>query len=71
MVTKHQIKLIKSLGQKKYRQQYGLFIVEGVKGIKEFLASDFKLENLYTTDLIFEAPKALTVDISQSELKRI
>ena len=71
MVTKHQIKLIKSLSQKKYRQQYGLFIAEGIKGVKEFLNSDFELENLYTTDSIFEAPKDLIVEISETELKKI
>lgn len=71
MVTKHQIKLIKSLSQKKYRQQYGLFIVEGVKGIKEFLNSDFELESLYATDSIFEAPHDLLVEISYTELKKM
>jgi len=71
MVTKHQIKLIKSLSQKKYRQQYGLFIVEGVKGIKEFLNSDFELESLYATDSIFEATHDLLVEISYTELKKM
>ncbi|MBV7269223.1 TrmH family RNA methyltransferase [Winogradskyella luteola] len=71
MVTKHQIKLIKSLAQKKYRQQFGLFTVEGIKGIEEFLNSDFQLENLFTTKAIFDAPNNLTVDISEAELKKI
>lgn len=71
MVTKHQIKVIKSLGQKKFRQQLGLFIVEGIKGINEFLSSDFELENLFTTELIFDAPEDLTHFISTAELKRI
>lgn len=71
MVTKHQIKLIKSLTQKKYRQQLGLFAVEGIKGIEEFLNSDFKLQNLYTTQPIFDAPKQLVTDISEAELKKI
>lgn len=71
MVTKHQIKLIKSLTQKKYRQQLGLFAVEGVKGIEEFLNSDFKLQNLYTTQPIFDAPKQLVTDVSEAELKKI
>ncbi|MCT4630693.1 RNA methyltransferase [Winogradskyella sp.] len=71
MLSKHQIKLIKSLNQKKYRQQLSLFIVEGVKGINEFLNSDFKLHNLYTTKSIFDAPKNLTIEISETELKKI
>lgn len=71
MVTKHQIKVIKSLSQKKYRQQLGLFVVEGIKGVNEFLSSDFELENLFTTELIFDAPEDLTHVISTAELKRI
>lgn len=71
MVTKQEIKLIKSLNQKKYRQQLGLFIVEGIKGIEEFLNSDFKLHRLYTTKQIFEASKNETAEISENELKKI
>ena len=71
MVTKHQIKLIKSLTQKKYRQQLRLFAVEGIKGIEEFLDSDFKLQYLYTTKPIFNAPKHLIVEITDAELKKI
>lgn len=71
MVTKQDIKLIKSLNQKKYRQQLGLFTVEGVKGIEEFLNSDFKLNRLYTTKQIFDAPNTKTLEISENELKKI
>lgn len=71
MVTKHQIKLIKSLAQKKYRHQLGLFVVEGVKGINEFLNSDFKLQKLYTTNPIFKIPEEYIIEISENELKKI
>ncbi|EDP71490.1 rRNA methylase [Flavobacteriales bacterium ALC-1] len=71
MVTKHQIKLIKSLSLKKNRQELGLFIVEGVKGISEFLNSDFQLEKLFTTKLIFEASSDQTIEVSETELKKI
>ncbi|MCB0400080.1 MAG: RNA methyltransferase [Winogradskyella sp.] len=71
MVTKQEIKLIKSLNQKKYRQQLGLFTVEGVKGIVEFLNSDFKLNRLYTTEQIFDAPENQTLEISENDLKKI
>ena len=53
MVSKSQIKLITSLSQKKYRQQHGLFVVEGIKGIQEFLKSDFKLHSLFTVEGFF------------------
>ena len=71
MVTKLQIKVIKSLSQKKNRQQLGLFTVEGIKGINEFLNSDFELEQLYTTKFIFNSPKELTTEVSETELNKI
>jgi len=71
MLSKNQIKLIKSLAQKKYRQQLGLFVVEGIKGVNEFLNSDVELHSLYTTQPIFEVPKDSVVDISEQELKKI
>ncbi len=67
-ITKNEIKFIKSLSQKKYRLQEQLFIVEGVKGILEFLKSDFKLHQLFTTKAIFDVHSTL---ISEAELKRI
>ncbi|MGB1230675.1 MAG: TrmH family RNA methyltransferase [Winogradskyella sp.] len=71
MLSKHQTKLIKSLAQKKYRQQLGLFTVEGIKGITEFLNSHFELYNLFTTQPIFKAPSELIIEISDKELKTI
>ena len=71
MLSKHQTKLIKTLAQKKYRQQLGLFTVEGVKGITEFLNSSFQLHNLYTTQPIFNAPSELITVVSDKELKTI
>ena len=49
MLSNKDIKLINSLSQKKFRQQFGLFVVEGKKGIEEFLNSDFELKALYAT----------------------
>jgi len=40
MVVKSQLKLIKSLHQKKNRIQHGLFIIEGEKGIADALANN-------------------------------
>ena len=72
MVTKNQIKLIKSLHQKKYRKEHQLFIAEGVKVIEELLRSSFILEQLYVTkDMSFKvAPSRVTV-VSQEELKKM
>ena len=71
MLSKNQIKLIKSLSQKKHRQQERLFVVEGIKGINEFLNSEFELVCLYTTKSIFEVINDKVILISNNELKRI
>lgn len=68
MLTKSQVKLISSLSQKKFRNQYGLFVVEGIKGIQEFLNSNLKLHQLFATADIFNSETTL---ISEPELKKI
>jgi len=70
MLSKNQIKLITSLKQKKYRQQYGFFVVEGVKTTKELLLSHFELHSLYTTET-FNIDAKNEILISESELKHI
>jgi TrmH family RNA methyltransferase len=47
MISKAQIGLIKSLDQKKYRNDYKLFFVEGIKIVNELLISEFKLHSLF------------------------
>ncbi|GAL63486.1 TrmH family RNA methyltransferase [Algibacter lectus] len=70
MLSKSQIKLITSLKQKKYRQDLGFFVVEGVKTIKELLASNLELHALYTTES-FNIDAKDEVLISETDLKRI
>jgi len=70
MLSKSQIKIITSLKQKKYRQQHKLFVVEGVKTIKELLKSSLDLHKLYTTEL-FNIDTKDEVLISEMDLKRI
>ncbi len=50
MVVKNQIKFVKRLQQKKYRNRSGMFVVEGVKSVQELLNSHYALEKVYTTD---------------------
>lgn len=69
MVSKSQIKLITSLAQKKYRQQHGLFVVEGLKGISEFLESNFNLHSLFALEGSFTEEKP--TEIAAAELKKI
>ncbi len=70
MLSKSHIKLITSLKQKKYRLQHNLFVVEGVKTIKELLASQLILHALYTIES-FNIDAKNEILISESELKRI
>jgi len=70
MLLKNKIKLITSLQQKKHRKQYGLFFVEGPKVIQEFLNSDFVLEELFTTENIFNNIQKRTI-ITSDQLKKI
>ena len=69
-LSKNQIKLITSLKQKKYRSLHGLFVVEGVKTIKELLNSSLLLHTLYTTES-FKIDAKDEILISEADLKRI
>lgn len=71
MLSKNQIKLILSLKQKKYRQQHGLFVVEGIKTVNELLRSNLQLHQLYTTTLQFAVSDDLVTQITEVELKKI
>lgn len=72
MVSKNQIKLITSLHQKKYRQANNLFIAEGVKVINELLNSNFELENVFATELLFpQVDKHKFSLIAENDLKKI
>ena len=71
MISRNQFKLIQSLSKKKYRQNHELFVVEGVKGVQEFLKSSFLLHSLYTTDpSIFDSSNDVIV-INDDTLKKI
>lgn len=47
---KKDLKLVKSLQQKKYRREHRLFVVEGKKMVEEALHSDFEVFAVYSTD---------------------
>ena len=49
-ISNNEIKRIKALQQKKFRDESGLFIVEGEKMVEEALNSGFKVENVYRRD---------------------
>ena len=53
-ISNNEIKKIKSLQQKKFRDETGLFIVEGEKMVDEAVRSHFSVENIYRRDEIGE-----------------
>ena len=55
MITAAEIKFIKSLSQKKFRDSEGLFVVEGEKMVQEALKSGFEVERVYRKEEIGEA----------------
>ena len=72
MVSKNLIKLITSLQQKKFRQVHKLFIAEGAKVIEELLNSNFELQYLYQTELVFKNVSQDSFEIiSEQDLKKI
>ncbi len=72
MVSKNQLKLIKSLHQKKYRNEHGLFFVEGLKTVKELLNSDLNLFKLYATKQYSDDFLKFEIhDITENDLKKI
>ena len=70
MITKNQIKFIKSLSLKKNRIKEQLFIAEGEKIVSELLKSDFEIKNIYATKEWKVSNDNIT-QISNAELQRI
>ncbi|MDO1511981.1 RNA methyltransferase [Maribacter confluentis] len=63
MVVKSELKLIKSLQQKKYRNEHGLFVIEGKKSVEELVGSNFKCYGIFAT-----APNELNLGDSRVNL---
>ena len=53
-LTHAQIKMIRSLKDKKFRDEYGLFVVEGEKLVREALDSSYEVESVYRMEGIGE-----------------
>ena len=49
MLSKNQVKFIRSLKKKKFRQANQLFLAEGIKVVEELLSSSFKHHKIYGT----------------------
>lgn len=55
-ISANEIKKVRSLSEKKFRDRLGLFCVEGEKMVEEALNSRFKIETVYRKDEIGEEP---------------
>ena len=53
-ISNNEIKRVKSLQQKKFRDELGLFVVEGEKMVEEAMTSPFAVECVYRRDEIGE-----------------
>jgi TrmH family RNA methyltransferase len=74
MISKQQLSFVRSLQQKKYRQMYGKFLVEGDKLVRELLASPFKIQAIYkTADWNGEVQrgKIEVIEVSEEDLRKI
>ncbi|KTF14764.1 TrmH family RNA methyltransferase [Pseudoalteromonas sp. H105] len=49
MISKNQLKLIRALGQKKYRKQHNQYLVQGEKNVLELLASGLTIVDVFAT----------------------
>jgi TrmH family RNA methyltransferase len=75
MVSKSQLKYIQSLGQKKYRDEEGVFVAEGPKLVKELIESHVELMQVYALNEWMEENKDLlklinVTAINETELER-
>ncbi len=72
MVSKNQIKLVKSLQQKKFRNQHGLFVVEGIKLVRELLDSEFKVYRIFASDVsVFDGQYPAVESVTEGELRKM
>lgn len=72
LITKKQISVIRSLNQKKFRDEYQLFVVEGDKIVSEVLKSFYRPKEIYATlDWINKNPDVDAQEVTNRELAQI
>ncbi len=72
MAGKKWLRLVKSLHQKKYRNEHRLFFMEGAKAVSTLVAAGFVPERIFVTpDLESLFPSPQTSVINEQELKKI
>lgn len=75
MLSANRIKYIKSLHQKKYRQKYSQFLVEGLKAVQEFINQKWHIDAIYVqqgADLsIINSEPFNTTYLSNAQMQRL
>jgi len=76
MLSNRQIGFIRSLQRKKFRGRHGLFVVEGIKAVRDFAASRYRVHSLYATaDALAKLgnlpPKIKPIIVSEAEIRKI
>ncbi len=66
------MRLVRSLQQKKYRNQHGLFVVEGIKLVRELLDSEYKVYRIFATDVsVFDVQDESVDAVTEAELRKM
>ncbi|HYK76588.1 MAG TPA: RNA methyltransferase [Daejeonella sp.] len=76
MLSKSQISFVKSLHNKKSRKEHGLFLVEGIKSVTEFIHSDYIVDTIFYTEGVLPklgklSHKIKLQQISETDLSKI
>ena len=69
MISKSELKFIKSLQIKKFRKEHKQFLIQGKKSVEELASSDFKTSMVLTTANDFQKYKALFPNVRVEEVK--
>ena len=69
MLTKHQIKLFKSLSNKKYRNFEKKIIIEGHRLIQEAILAKAKFDGIWYTEEYFQKNTQFITELKNSEIK--
>jgi len=76
MISKNQLKLIRQLGQKKYRKQYNQYLVQGEKNVLELLNSPLKAVDIFATQAFINTyqsqyPHAQLTEAQEEQLTKV
>jgi TrmH family RNA methyltransferase len=70
-LSKNELRKVRSLHQKKFRAETGLFIAEGLKTVEEAMRSGWNVEAVYSTDDAFCAAHPEAKRVSSREMEQL